>query len=419
MAPLAAHHFQSLLGYTHRSHSTYPDGDTASISGAGKCGVAVIRVSGPQSLPVLQSLAGPFDTTANRLQPRYAHLRTLRDPRTGEPIDRALAIWFPGPHSFTGEDSCEFQVHGGPAVVAAMLAALGSMAGLRSARAGEFTKRAFYAGKLDLTAVEGLADLIHAETEQQRRQALLQAGGSLAALYADWAARVLRCTAHLEAFIDFAEDQNLDGDTFGRLRLAVGELRAELAAHLRDGRRGELLRTGVRAAIVGAPNVGKSSFMNHVCGKPISIVAAVEGTTRDVVESAFNVGGFPVVLADTAGLREGSDDEVEREGMRRARVCATQAELMIVVVDAQRLERCAFDLERCLAEYGQELGVDARSSAAEQRRVVLVNKVDLIAGEGRREELRQKYADVVFVSCLEGTGIEEAVEAIAGHLKEL
>lgn len=302
-------------------------------------------------------------------------------------------------------------------MVAAMLSALGSVPGLRAARAGEFTKRAFYAGKLDLTAVEGLADLIHAETEQQRRQALLQAGGSLAHLYADWSARLLRCTAHLEAFIDFAEDQNLDGDTFGQLQRSVAALRSEMGAHLRDGRRGELLRTGVRATIVGAPNVGKSSFMNHLCGKPISIVAAVAGTTRDVVESAFNIGGFPVVLADTAGLRERTDDAVEREGMRRARLCADQADLVIVVVDAQRLQRCAFDVDRCLDGYWAELGVDAL--VAERRRVLLVNKVDLIVEEGLKEELQRKHKDVVFVSCLEETGIAEAVEAIAGQLKEL
>lgn len=315
------------------------------------------------------------------------------------------------------------------------LSTLPNIPNVRPAAAGEFTKRAFYAGKLDLTAVEGLADLIHAETEQQRRQALLQADGALSRLYAAWRQRVLRSCAHLEAYIDFAEDQHLEaGDMFAELRAELRALCAEIETHLRDGRRGERLRSGVRTAIVGAPNVGKSSLMNWLCGREISIVTPVAGTTRDVVERGFDVAGWPVLLADTAGLRSADDDDavdvVEREGIERARRWADDADLVIVVMDAERLRerKDGANVQRAFAEYLREIGMSGFMhqndvDALQRRRILhVVNKIDLLSADEANEWQTSNHSnnnDVLFVSCLHELGMLEAVQRIAGELESL
>lgn len=261
----------------------------------------MIRVSGPQTATAIQLITGAdvvtnaeHSTVHGAIRPRFATLRKFSYPNSQEIIDRGLVLWFPMPNSFTGEDCCEFHVHGSIAVVAAMSDALNGIEGIRPALAGEFTRRAFWSNKLDLTEVEGLADLIHAETEIQRKQALLQANGTLSKLYNDWRRRILRSVAHLEAYIDFGEDENIEADTLARVKSDVGELISDIQGFLCDGRRGEMRRHGVKTVILGEPNVGKSSFMNHICRKPISIVASVAGTTRDIVETSFNIGGYPV-----------------------------------------------------------------------------------------------------------------------------
>ncbi|XP_069646597.1 tRNA modification GTPase GTPBP3, mitochondrial isoform X2 [Haliaeetus albicilla] len=291
-------------------------GDTifAVSSGHGRCGVAVIRTSGPGSRGALQSLTGRPELPP----PRVLALRRIRDPATAEPLDRGLVVWFAGPQSFTGEDCAELHVHGGPAVVSGVLRALGRLPGLRPAEPGEFTRRAFRRGKLDLTAVEGLGDLIRAETEAQRRQALRQMEGELGRLYQRWSETLTQALAHLEAYIDFSEDDNVEEEVLSQVDATVRELEQEVGAHLQDGRRGELLRGGVHAVIAGPPNVGKSSLLNLLCQRPAAIVSPVAGTTRDVVEVALNVGGYPLVLSDTAGLRDATDP-VEQEGVSRAR----------------------------------------------------------------------------------------------------
>ena len=301
----------------------------ALASGAGRAAVAVVRLSGAGAGDAVLRLAGsPLPA------PRAASLRLLRHPDTGEALDRALVLWFPGPRSYTGEDCAELHLHGGPAVVAGVAEALVA-AGARPAEAGEFTRRAFVNGKLDLTAAEGIADLIAAETAAQRRQALRQAEGGLAALYGGWTERLTKLLARQEAFIEF-ETEDLPPDLDAAVSRDAAALRAELESHLADGGRGERLREGLAVAILGAPNAGKSSLLNALVGRDAAIVSARAGTTRDVVEARLELGGVPATLADTAGLREASSDEIEAEGVRRALSRSESADLRLLVFAADR-----------------------------------------------------------------------------------
>ncbi|MDV7339874.1 tRNA uridine-5-carboxymethylaminomethyl(34) synthesis GTPase MnmE [Terasakiella sp. A23] len=299
----------------------------ALASGAGRCGVAVIRLSGPHALDVLCKLSNK-----DIFKPRYAHRVNLVDPLTGDQLDDGLALYFPGPNSFTGEDVVELQIHGGRAVVQSVQEALASFDGLRLAEPGEFTRRAFENDKMDLTAAEGLADLIHAETRAQAKQALRQMDGALGSLYNDWADRILHVLAHFEAVIDFP-DEDLPEEVEQGVRAKVDVLKGEIEDHLKDGHRGEMLRDGVRLAIVGPPNAGKSSLLNHLAKREVAIVSDIAGTTRDVIESHLDIGGYPVVVSDTAGIRH-SDDVIEVEGIRRAQTTAQQADLKVVLFDS-------------------------------------------------------------------------------------
>lgn len=285
-----------------------------------------MRVSGPEAGAALDRLAG------GRPEPRRAALRPLRRPSDGVLLDRALVLFFPGPASATGEDVAEFHIHGGPAVVAAVLQALGNIPGLRPADPGEFTRRAFENNRLDLTEVEGLADLLAAETEAQRRQALRQFDGQLSALYEDWRARLVRALAHAEAEIDFS-DEELPEDLTLALRPDITALANEIEGHLLDSGRGERLREGVSVVIVGAPNAGKSSLFNALARRDAAIVSEEAGTTRDPIEVHLDLGGYPVVAIDTAGLRAKAG-AVESEGIRRARARAASADLKLVLFDA-------------------------------------------------------------------------------------
>jgi tRNA modification GTPase len=298
----------------------------APASGAGVGAVAVVRLSGPAAAAAVCALAGTLPA------PRQATLRCLSDPATGETLDRALVIWFPGPASYTGDDAAEFHLHGGVAVQQSVLAALAAQPGLRLAEPGEFTRRAFENGKFDLTAAEGVADLVAARTAGQRRQALAQLGGGLGALYEGWRNDLVRALAHLEADIDFP-DEDLPETVAGAVQPVLAAVHDAILAHIDDGHRGERIRDGFRIAIIGSPNAGKSSLLNCLAKRDAAIVSTVAGTTRDVVEVHMDLGGFAVVLADTAGLRETGDD-VEREGVRRARQAAEAADLRLIVVDS-------------------------------------------------------------------------------------
>ena len=296
-------------------------------SGRGPAAIAVVRISGPRAGDALKLLTGKIP------EPRKAGLARLRDPRTEDIIDEALALWFPAPHSETGEDVAELQLHGGRAVIAATLAALSALEGLRPAEAGEFTRRAFENGKLDLTAVEGLADLVMAETQGQRRQAFRQMKGLLGNRAESWRQRLIQALALVEARIDFSDEADVPENLLAPALAMARELADEIAAALADGGRGERLREGLVVAIAGPPNAGKSTLLNRIARREAAIVSPYAGTTRDVIEVHLDLGGLPVTLLDTAGIRE-TDDPVELEGVRRARERAAGADLVLWVVEA-------------------------------------------------------------------------------------
>jgi tRNA modification GTPase len=293
----------------------------AVASGAGYAAIAVMRISGPASRSALAALCG-------RVPPsRRSSLRRLRDC-DGAELDQAMVVWLPGPGSYTGEDSFEVFLHGGRAVVDGVAEALVRL-GARPAEAGEFTRRAFLNGRMDLTEAEAVHDLVAAETAAQRRQALRQLDGALGTIYRGWTDRLRVLLAQQEALIDFP-DEDLPPEVEAAVLAELAALQGEVAAHLDDGRRGERLREGLVFAVTGRPNVGKSSLVNALAGRDVAIVSATPGTTRDALEARVVLGGVPVTLVDTAGLRE-STDAVEAEGVRRARARAAEADLVLVV----------------------------------------------------------------------------------------
>jgi len=294
----------------------------ALASGAGRAGVAVVRLSGPGAGTALAALAGGLPAARTAAVRRLVH--------DGAEIDQALILWFPGPGSFTGEDVAELHVHGGTAVRAAVFEALMGL-GLRPAEPGEFSRRAVENGKLDLTRAEAIADLVDARTQEQRRQALRQHDGALADLYEGWRARLIMALGRAEAAIDFSDDGVGEAE-FDAARTAAFHLSQEIRAHLDDGGRGEALREGVRLAIIGPPNAGKSSLLNTLAKRDVAIVSDIAGTTRDVIDVHLDLGGVLVIAADTAGLRD-SGDVIEAEGVRRALARAREAHLILLLQD--------------------------------------------------------------------------------------
>lgn len=299
----------------------------ALASGRGRSGVAVVRLSGPGATASLAAL------TVKKLP--ESHRAVVRDIVTADKktvIDQSLVILFAAPNSFTGEDVVELHLHGGPAVLRALFDQLASLTGLRPADPGEYTRRAFENGKLDLTEAEGLGDLVNAETEAQRQQALRQMQGALGALYEGWRNELIGSLAHLEADIDFP-DEDLPGGVAEAIAPRISELKAQMQAHLADGHRGEKIRDGLDVVIIGAPNVGKSSLLNILARRDAAIVSEQAGTTRDIVEVHLDLAGYPVTIADTAGLRD-AGDVIEREGVRRARARAELADIRILMTTA-------------------------------------------------------------------------------------
>ena len=348
----------------------------ALASGAGRAGVAVVRASGPLAGPALVALCGALPP------PRKAVLRALKGP-DGSLIDRALALWFPGPDSFTGEDVTEFHIHGGPAVLQALSDAL-LAEGLRPAEPGEFSRRAFAHGRMDLTEAEGLADLIDAETAAQREQALAQMSGALGSLYGQWREALIDTLAAIEGEIDFPDEDDVPEGLSERAGPPLQALCAGMRAHLADNHRGERVRDGFTIAVIGAPNAGKSSFINYMAQRDAAIVSDIPGTTRDIVEVRLIRAGFVVYMADTAGLREASDT-IEAEGVRRALARAESADMRCLMIDVSR-----------------ETLTDAHLAMLRPGDAVLFNKSDLAGAPGPVPDAVAAFA----VSVTHATGLD-------------
>jgi len=362
-------------------------------SGRAPSAIAVVRVSGPQAGAVLTMLAGKPPA------PRQASRRLLRDPQS-RPIDDAVVLWFPGPASATGEDVAEFHVHGGRAVLAALLAAISNIPNTRAAEPGEFTRRAFENGKLDLTEAEGLDDLIHADTDRQRRQALRQLQGLLGDRARDWRDRIIEASALIEAGIDFSDEGDVPAELRAPAIEAINALHDEIAKVLAAQGHSERLRDGLVVAIAGEPNVGKSTLINQLARRDVAIVSPHAGTTRDVIEVQLDLDGYPVTIIDTAGIRE-TDDPVEQEGVRRARARAEAADLVLWLVEAGQ----AVDPKAVRSLRKSEDGRRPEGSIW-----VVRNKIDL--GEIARP------SGEFGISASRGDGIPELVDALVKFASE-
>jgi len=351
-------------------------------SGRPPSAIAIVRVSGPAAGTALESLAGKIP------MPRIATRALLRDG-AGQPIDDSVVLWFPQPASATGEDVAEFHVHGGRAVLASLFAALSTIANVRAAEPGEFTRRAFENGKLDLTEAEGLDDLIHADTDRQRRQALRQLKGFLGDRARDWRARIIEASALIEAGIDFSDEGDVPGEliapALAKARTLLGDITEVLAAQGRS----ERLRDGLVVAIAGPPNVVKSTLMNQLARREVAIVSPHAGTTRDVIEVQLDLDGYPVTVIDTAGIRE-TDDPVEQEGVRRARARAADADLVLWLTDADAKPAEASDVPTWLVR----------------------NKIDLAPASHRPGE------SMFAISASRGDGLSELMSALVGFAQD-
>ncbi len=332
-------------------------------SGSGMAGIAVIRMSGVKAGSVLASVAGSLPL------PRRASIRQLRHPQSHEAIDQGLVLWMPGPLSATGEDVAEFHVHGSAAAIEAMFEVFRSVDGVRLAEPGEFTRRAFVNDRMDLVEAEGLADLLQARTEVQRRMAVHHMLGHASSQYEVWRTEMISLLARLEAAIDFVEEDGVAAEALADIRPKTLDLVARLSRAAAEADRAGALRSGVKVVFVGAPNVGKSTLLNLVAAREAAIVSSRPGTTRDVIEVPIVLGGIPVILTDTAGLRAGADDEIEVIGMQRARSEAAAADLVVWVTSvdvAGEIENAVVPALRVLNKSdlpGGSQGIDLKVSA--------------------------------------------------------
>lgn len=360
----------------------------ALASAQGRAGIAVIRVSGPSARKSLELLSN------DNFPPRQAVLSVIRDPRTNAIIDEPIIIYFQPPRSYTGEDVVEYHIHGGKAVRDSLMDALSHMDNHRMAEAGEFTRRAFENGRMDLTQAEAVADLIHAETEAQKQLALSQMGGALSDLYQGWAQQLIRALAYAEAQIDFSEEDLPDDEVKTHITPVLENVSDAIAQHLNDGNRGEILRDGIKIAIIGAPNAGKSSLINALAKRDVAIVSDMAGTTRDVLEVHLDLNGYPVILYDTAGLRPeqlnnaDAQNLIEAEGIKRALQKAQEADFKILLFDAT---------EDSL--HKQTLSLNDNNS------FVVLNKSDL--------QPSLQYENAIYISALSGEGISALINHVS------
>ena len=355
-------------------------------SGAGRSAVAIIRVSGPLCGQLLSEMAGGVP------DPRKLTLRPILDPQTGEVLDRAIVAWLPGPYSFTGEDCAEFHLHGSQAIIRAVLAALSCPAGVRPAEPGEFTKRAFLNGKLDLIEVEGLADLLDARTANQRRQAFGQMSGTASSIIEAWRQQLVFIRADIEAVVDFADEPGVAEEAAPGIDARVRALRDQIQENVDRSGTGEVMRDGVRVVLAGMPNTGKSSLLNALAQREAAIVSDIPGTTRDTIEVFLDLNGLPVILTDTAGLRDNVSDVVEEEGVRRSRLRISEADIVVWI--------WSVDIAGSVSPDGVRPDIFVQ------------NKCDLDLGltrnEGESPELR--------VSTRSGTGISSFIELLSALL---
>ena len=356
-------------------------------SGRVPSGVAVIRLSGPKCRFVLETMAGSLP------EARRASLRSIRD-RNGTEIDRGLVLWFPGPASFTGEDMAEFQIHGSRAVVGAVFRRFSEIEGLRPADPGEFTRRAFLAGRIDLTEAEGLADLLAAETESQRRQAATQASGALRRLYGSWRERLIRIRALVEADFDFAEEEDVPGSVSDEAWRDAADLANEIRAHLGEAERGERVRNGLQVVLMGRPNAGKSSLLNALARRDVAIVTEEAGTTRDLIEVHLDLDGRAVTLVDTAGLRRDAG-RIEAEGMRRAVERGRGADLVLWL------------------EAPDEDGEEGVGPDLADTEVWMVETKSDLTGTGGKAKRFETATKSLTVSALTGEGMDVLIAALA------
>lgn len=360
----------------------------------GKSGVAVIRISGDEAKEVISSMT---DLDINKIKTRYAYFVDLKSIVTRETIDKCLLLYFKSPYSFTGEDIVELQVHGSKAVISMVMENLAQISNFRLAEAGEFSKRAFYNGKMDLTQAEGLADLIESETSEQQKYAIRQMEGGLKNLYSGWRDELLQVLAYLEAYIDFPEE-DIPEDTVFKLENTVFKLQKDIQEHLSSDNIGERLREGFRVVIIGAPNAGKSSLLNTIVNREAAIVSNIAGTTRDAVDVYLDLKGYPVMFTDTAGLRE-VEDAIEKKGIEIAYQKINEADLVL----------CLFD---CLTDSVQSFENIAKSFSG--KIIYVANKCDKIS-EAKKNELNE---NCIYISAKYKQGIKELLEEISNNIAE-
>ncbi|CAG8433334.1 13065_t:CDS:10 [Ambispora gerdemannii] len=386
-------------------------------SAQGKAGVAIIRVSGPKASEAVNRFSLK---NAKFPKPRVATPRSILHPITREVLDYGLVLWFPG------EDVVEFHIHGGNAVIRGILDALSSLKEFRHAERGEFTRRAFDNDKLDLTEIEGIADLINAETEMQRRQALRQAQGRLRNLYETWRQQLIENMALVEAVIDFGEEENIEDGVLDRVRRNIHNLVKIMSDHINDNRRGEILRDGIHVTIMGPPNAGKSSFLNYLAQRQAAIVSPIPGTTRDIVDVFLNIGGYPIVIGDTAGLRK-SDDVIEIEGIKRAKDRIMTADIKICILSLPEIlnnnEKENFNMS--FKAFDEPI----IKNSIDKDTLLILNKKDLVNNENHHEmimipQLEQNIRELFGtnpaweVSCVTGEGMQEFLTGFLDLIKD-